>query len=115
MEPSPLPFFAINVKVAGQVSTIGLALQFDSAGDSEGKEHAKEGLDKARAKSDKYKGRVEDLNKPQPPKVEVWLGSAFSNPRTSLRGSLEKASPSSELSHAWMNLYYGSAGTCKGK
>ena len=60
-------------------------LQFDSLGDGDGKENAKEGLDKARAKSDRYKGRIEDSNKPEPPKVEVrhllLLHPSTSSPR----------------------------------
>ena len=51
---------------------LAVFLQFDSA-DNEEKEQAKEGLDKARARSDKYKGRVEEGDKVEPPKVEASL------------------------------------------
>lgn len=47
-----------------------LAMQYDSA-EGKGKEQAKQGLDKARAKSDKFRGRVEEAGQAAPPKVEV--------------------------------------------
>ena len=61
---------------------LAVLLQFDSA-DNEEKDQAKEGLDKARARSDKYKGRVEEGDKTEPPKVEARLRCSL--PAASLR------------------------------
>lgn len=48
-------------------------MQFESA-EQAGKEQAKVDLEKAQAKSDHYKGRVEETaEKKSNPKVEVWL------------------------------------------
>ena len=62
---------------------LAVSVQFDSA-DNEEKEQAKEGLDKARARSDKYKGRVEEGDKTEPPKVEASFRCSLSAARLRL-------------------------------
>lgn len=74
------------VAKAAEEPIAAIVVQYDSA-DGDGKEQAKEGLDKARAKSDKYKGRVTEPNKPEPPKVEV-SGAFPSSLASYLRGKM---------------------------